>query len=59
MKRVEADGEWTLMCPNECPGLYDCHSDEFEALYTQYESEGKGRKTIRARELWKKFSNHK
>lgn len=55
MKRVEADGEWTLMCPNECPGLYDCHSDEFEALYTQYESEGKGRKTIRARELWEKI----
>lgn len=55
MKRVEADGEWTLMCPNECPGLFDCHSDEFEALYTQYESEGKGRKTIRARELWEKI----
>ena len=55
MKRVEADAEWTLMCPNECPGLFDCHSDEFEALYTQYESEGKGRKTIRARELWEKI----
>ena len=55
MKRVEADAEWTLMCPNECPDLYNCHSDEFEALYTQYEAEGKGRKTIRARELWEKI----
>ena len=55
MKRVEADAEWTLMCPNECPDLYNCHSDEFDALYTQYESQGKGRKTIRARELWEKI----
>ena len=55
MKRVEADAEWTLMCPNECPDLYKCHSDEFDALYTKYESEGKGRKTIRARELWEKI----
>ena len=55
MKRVEADAEWTLMCPNECPGLFNCHSEEFEALYIKYESEGKGRKTIRARELWEKI----
>ena len=55
MKRVEADAEWTLMCPNECPDLYKCHSDKFDALYTKYESEGKGRKTIRARELWEKI----
>jgi ribonucleoside-diphosphate reductase alpha chain len=55
MKRVEADAEWTLMCPNECPDLYKCHSDEFDTLYTKYESEGKGRKTIRARELWEKI----
>ena len=55
MKRVEADAEWTLMCPNECPGLFNCHSEEFETLYTKYESEGKGRKTIRARELWEKI----
>lgn len=55
MKRVEADAEWTLMCPNECPDLYNCHSEDFEALYTQYEKEGKGRKTIRARELWEKI----
>jgi ribonucleoside-diphosphate reductase alpha chain len=52
MKRVEEDGDWTLMCPNECPGLADTHSAEFEALYTKYEAEGKGRKTIKAQELW-------
>ncbi|QBA65515.1 ribonucleoside-diphosphate reductase subunit alpha [Muriicola soli] len=55
MKRVETDGEWTLMCPNECPGLFTHHSEEFEELYLKYESEGKGRKTIRARELWEKI----
>lgn len=55
MKRVEADAEWTLMCPNECPELFSTHSEDFEALYTKYESEGKGRKTIRARELWEKI----
>jgi ribonucleoside-diphosphate reductase alpha chain len=43
------------MCPNECPDLFNCHSDEFDALYTKYEEEGKGRKTIRARELWEKI----
>lgn len=55
MKRVEADGEWTLMCPNECPGLFTTHGEEFEALYTGYESDGKGRKTIKARDLWEKI----
>ena len=38
MKRVEANGEWTLMCPNECPGLADIYGDEFEALYEKYRS---------------------
>jgi ribonucleoside-diphosphate reductase alpha subunit len=55
MKRVETNGNWTLMCPNECPGLSDTHSAEFEALYTKYESEGKGRKTIKAQDLWFKI----
>ncbi len=55
MKRVEADAEWTLMCPNECPGLFTNHSEEFEKLYTKYESEGKGRKKIKARDLWEKI----
>lgn len=52
MKRVEEEGDWSLMCPNECPGLSDCHSAEFEALYTKYESEKRYRKQIKARELW-------
>ena len=55
MKRVEENAEWTLMCPNECPNLFNVHGEEFEALYNQYEKEGKGRKTIKARELWEKI----
>lgn len=55
MKRVKENGNWTLMCPHECPGLSDTHSAEFEALYTKYENEGKGRKTIKAQDLWFKI----
>ena len=55
MKRVQEDSYWTLMCPNECPGLYDVYGEEFEALYTSYEKQGKGRKTIKAHELWEKI----
>jgi ribonucleoside-diphosphate reductase alpha chain len=55
MKRVEEDGMWTLMCPNECPGLTDTWGDEFEALYTKYEKEGRGRETIKAQDLWFKI----
>ena len=55
MKRVEENGDWTLMCPHECPGLSDTHGKNFEKLYTKYESEGKGRKTIKAQELWFKI----
>ena len=55
MKRVEEDGNWTLMCPNECPGLYDTYGDEFEKLYVGYEEKQKGRKTIKARELWERI----
>tara|TARA_B100001175_G_scaffold317865_1_gene337090 strand:+ start:4129 stop:6609 length:2481 start_codon:yes stop_codon:yes gene_type:complete len=55
MKRVEENTSWTLMCPNECPGLYDCHGEEFEKLYLKYEKDGKGRRTIQARELWDKI----
>lgn len=55
MKRVEEDGVWTLMCPNECPGLYDSYGEEFEKLYIGYEKKKKGRKTIKARELWEKI----
>lgn len=55
MKRVEENGDWTLMCPNECPGLADNHGAAFEKLYTTYEAEGKGRKTIKAQDLWFKI----
>ena len=55
MKRVKNNETWTLMCPHECPGLSDTHSEEFEALYTKYEAEGKGRKTINAQDLWFKI----
>jgi len=55
MKRVKENGDWTLMCPHECPGLSETHSAEFEALYTKYEKEGKGRKTIKAQDLWFKI----
>merc|ERR1719370_1490960 len=52
MKRVESNGDWTLMCPHECPGLQDNWGNKFEELYEQYEREGKGRKTIKAQKLW-------
>jgi ribonucleoside-diphosphate reductase alpha chain len=52
MQRVKENGDWTLMCPHECPGLSDAYGPEFEALYTKYEAEGKGRKTIKAQDLW-------
>ena len=55
MKRVKENGDWTLMCPHECPGLSDSHSAAFEKLYTKYEQEGKGRKTIKAQDLWFKI----
>jgi ribonucleoside-diphosphate reductase alpha chain len=52
MKRVKAGEKWTLMCPDECRGLSDVYGDEFESLYEKYETEGKGRVTINARDLW-------
>ncbi len=55
MQRVKDNGTWTLMCPNECPGLSDCWGEEFEKLYIKYESEGKGRETIKAQDLWYKI----
>jgi ribonucleoside-diphosphate reductase alpha subunit len=52
MKRVEEDGVWTLFCPNEAPGLADVYGEEFDALYTKYEREGRGRKSVSAQKLW-------
>ncbi|CAD90622.1 L4L protein [Cowpox virus] len=53
MKRVKDDGEWSLMCPDECPGLDDVWGDEFERLYTQYEREKRYKSIIKARVVWK------
>lgn len=55
MQRVEANGTWSLFCPNEAPGLSDCWGEKFEELYTKYEAEGKARKTIKAQDLWFKI----
>ncbi|MCA6441388.1 MAG: ribonucleoside-diphosphate reductase subunit alpha [Chitinophagaceae bacterium] len=55
MKRVEANGEWSLFCPNEAPGLSECFGEAFEQLYGQYEAEGKARKIVKAQELWFKI----
>ncbi|KAF5317484.1 hypothetical protein D9619_013154 [Psilocybe cf. subviscida] len=52
MKRVEANGDWSLFCPNEAPDLHEVHSEEFEELYTRYEREGRARKVIPAQKLW-------
>jgi len=52
MERVQSNGQWTLMCPNECPGLADCYGEEFKIKYETYEQQGKGRKSISAQSLW-------
>ncbi|NUQ26586.1 MAG: ribonucleoside-diphosphate reductase subunit alpha [Saprospiraceae bacterium] len=52
MERVRDDGDWSLFCPNEAPGLFDCWGGEFEALYHKYEREGRARKVVRAQDLW-------
>jgi len=55
MKRVEEDKDWTLMCPDNCPGLSDCYGKEFEKQYEQYERENRGSKTVKARKIWFKI----
>jgi len=55
MKRIGENGDWTLMCPDKCPGLSDVYGDEFDALYQKYESEGRGNKTMKVRDLWFKI----
>ncbi len=52
MDRVKTNSTWTLMCPDECPGLSDVYGDEFKELYERYESQGRGKKTMQARDLW-------
>ena len=55
MERVKTNGDWTLMCPDQCPGLSDVYGAKFVELYTKYETEGRGRKTVKARDLWFKI----
>ena len=52
MKRVEANADWSLFCPNQAPGLADCWGEEFEALYEKYEREGRALKVVKAQQLW-------
>uniref|UniRef100_A0A9J8DGP0 Ribonucleoside-diphosphate reductase n=1 Tax=Cyprinus carpio carpio TaxID=630221 RepID=A0A9J8DGP0_CYPCA len=52
MKRVETNGDWSLMCPNDCPGLDECWGEEFENLYTKYEKEGRAKRVVKAQQLW-------
>ena len=52
MERVEADGDWSLFCPSEAPGLSDVWGPEFVKLYTKYEAEGRARKVVKAQKLW-------
>jgi ribonucleoside-diphosphate reductase alpha subunit len=53
MKRVEEGGNWSLFCPDKAPGLSDCYGDDFEALYTKYEEEGRANSTVPAADVWK------
>lgn len=55
MERVELDEDWTLMCPHECSGLTETYGQEFRELYTKYENLGKGKRTLKAREVWNKI----
>ena len=55
MERIGQNGDWTLMCPDKCPGLSDVYGEEFKVLYEKYEAEGKGNKTMKARDLWFKI----
>ena len=52
MARIKANAEWSLFCPDECPGLSDVYGDEFDNLYTRYEAEGRHRGKVKARDLW-------
>ena len=52
MKRIKSNEKWTLMCPDKCKGLSEVYGEEFEQLYERYENEGKGERTVNARELW-------
>ncbi|MBK9254354.1 MAG: ribonucleoside-diphosphate reductase subunit alpha [Saprospiraceae bacterium] len=52
MERVKENGDWSLFCPNEAPGLHECYGEEFKTKYHKYEAEGRARKTVKAQDLW-------
>lgn len=52
MRRVEANAEWSLFCPNEAPGLAECWGEQFDALYQRFEREGRSKRVIKAQQLW-------
>lgn len=55
MKTVETDGDWYLMCPDECPGLTDCYGADFEKLYNRYVVEKRYKRVVKAQEIWRKI----
>ena len=55
MERVKNDGDWSLFCPDACPGLADCYGEDFNRLYNKYCFEGKAIKTVKARSIWFKI----
>jgi ribonucleoside-diphosphate reductase alpha chain len=55
MERVEKDLNWSLFSPSEVPGLHEVYGQKFVDLYTKAESEGKARRTVKARDLWSKI----
>ena len=52
MQKVEADEDWHLMCPNECPGLPDVYGEEFNELYRTYVAQGRFKRVVKARTVW-------
>ena len=55
MERIELDLDWSLMCPHECEGLNETYGEEFNKLYTSYESAGKAKRVVKARDVWNKI----
>ncbi|MFC5212417.1 ribonucleoside-diphosphate reductase subunit alpha [Streptomyces coerulescens] len=52
MRRVDADGEWSLFSPADVPELVDLWGEEFDAAYREAEERGLARRTIPARDLY-------
>jgi ribonucleotide reductase alpha subunit/intein/homing endonuclease len=52
MERVRDNGDWCLMCPDECRSLADVYGEDFRKLYTQYEADGRYKKKVKAQSIW-------